>query len=295
VDSGASGWSWFAPADGFGNSLELVNPALGNSSGQNWSPSATLGGTPGAPNSIASTDVAPLILEPTHFPPVPRSTEPVAITARVRDELTNGVASVRLFYRDHTGTSPGAFSSTNMLDDGAHSDGLNRDGLFGAVLPAAANGSIIEFYIQATDTTGHSRTWPAPTWETNNTFAQLANALYQVDDEVISDFMPALRVVLTGSENAVFPWNNRDSDAEVNATFISTDGDGTKIRYLSGVRIRGAGSRNGTVVNNRVNIPNDNRWNGLQAINLNSQYPNRGARWRRFRWSRRRLRYVYHG
>jgi hypothetical protein len=272
VDNGASGWSWFASADGFGNSIELVNPTLGNISGQNWLPSTNAGGTPGAPNSTASADVAPLILDPTHFPSVPRSTEPVAITARVRDELTNGIASVRLFYRDHTGTSPGTFSSTNMLDDGAHSDGLNRDGLFGAVLPAAVNGSIIEFYLQATDTTGHSRTWPAPTWETNNTFAQLANALYQVDDEEIADSMPAFRIVMTGSERAIFPWNNRDSDAEVNATFISADGDGTKIRYLSGVRIRGAGSRSQTPPNNRVNIPNDDRWNRLQAINLNGQY-----------------------
>jgi hypothetical protein len=272
VDNGASGWSWFAPADGFGNSLELVNAALGNASGQNWLPSATLGGTPGAPNSTASANVAPLILEPAHFPPVPRSTDLVTITARVRDELTSGVASVRLFYRDHTSTTPGPFASTNLLDDGAHGDGLNRDGLYGAVLPAMPNGTVIEFYVQATDTSGLSRTWPAPTWDTDNTFAQLANALYQVDDEVISDFMPALRVVLTGSEYAAFPWANRNSDAEVNATFLSIDGDGTKIRYLSGVRIRGAGSRNQTIPNNRVNIPNDNRWNGLQAINLNSLY-----------------------
>jgi len=272
VDNGASGWSWFAPADGFGNSIELVNPALGNASGQNWSPSANRGGTPGTPNSTAAANVAPLILEPTHFPPVPKSTDTVAITARLLDEQANGVASARLFWRQHTENDIVSFTSTNLFDDGAHGDGLNRDGLYGAVLPAFPNGTVIEFYVQATDTSGLSRTWPAPTWETNNTFAQLANALYQVDDEVISDFMPAFRAVLTGSENAVFPWGNRQTDAEVNATFISIDGDGTKIRYLCGVRIRGAGSRNQTVPNNRLNIPNDNRWNGLQAVNLNSLY-----------------------
>ena len=275
VDNGASGWSWFSAADGFGNSLELVNPLLPNTSGQNWLSSMNAGGTPGAANSVANLPqggVAPLILDVTHFPPVPRSTDPVAITARVRDELSNGVASVTLFYRNHTTTAPGAFSSTNMFDDGAHGDGLNGDGLFGAVLSAFANGTVIEFYVQASDTDGNTRTWPAPTWNTDNTFGQLANALYQVDDEVIPNPMPIVRIVLSGSERAVFPPGNRQSDAEANNTFISTDGDGTKIRYLAGVRVRGAGSRTRNPPNNRLNIPNDNRWNGLQAVNLNGQF-----------------------
>ncbi len=272
VDDGASGWAWFSAADGFGSSLELINPALGNDSGQNWAPSAGLGGTPGAPNSQARTNVAPLILDVTHAPALPRSTDPVTITARLLDEQASGVASVRLYWRTNGATTPPPFASANLLDDGAHGDGSARDGLYGVVLPAAARGTVVEFYVEATDTGGLTRTWPAPTWETNQTFAPLANALYQVDDEVIADSMPALRVVLTGSENANFPWSSRDSDAEVNATLISTDGDGTHIRYLCGVRIRGAGSRSQTVPNNRLNIPNDHPWNGLTAINLNSQY-----------------------
>lgn len=269
---GSSGWSWFSAADGFGSSLELINPALGNDSGQNWLPSSGIGGTPGRANSVAAGDVAPLLLDVSHTPAVPKSTEPVTITTRVRDESAGGIANVTLFYRNHSTASPGPFVSTNMFDDGGHNDGLGNDGLYGAVLPAGLNGTIIEFYVSASDTTGHVRTWPAPTWDTNNTFGQLANALYQVDDEVISNPMPAFRVVLTGTEDAVFPTPNRNSDAEVNSTFISMDGDGTKIRYRSGVRIRGAGSRSQPVPNNRVNIPNDNRWNGLAALNLNSQY-----------------------
>ena len=61
---------------------------------------------------------------------------------------------------------------------------------------------MIEFYVQATDASGLVRTWPAPTWETNNTFAQLANALYQVDNEVITNSMPAIRLVMSGTEDA---------------------------------------------------------------------------------------------
>ncbi len=272
VDNGASGWSWFSGADGFGSSLELIHPALGNDSGQNWAPSASAGGTPGAPNSKAQANVAPLILDVTHSPAVPRSTDPVTITARLLDDPSGSVTGARLFWRPNVTANPPAFASTNLFDDGAHGDGAARDGLYGVILPPAARGTVVEFYLEATDNAGLTRTWPAPTWETNQTFAQLANALYQVDDEVISDFMPALRVVLTSAENTSFPWANRDSDAEVNATLIATDGGGTRIRYLCGVRIRGAGSRSQTVPNNRLNVPNDNPWNGRTALNLNSQY-----------------------
>jgi len=273
ADDGVAGWSWFSAADGFGHSLELVNPILPNGEGQNWLTSTNSGGTPGVANSVAASNVAPLLLDVTHFPPVPRSSDAVSITARVRDELGAGVSNVTLFWRNHTTTSPGAFGSTNMFDDGAHGDGLSGDGLFGAVLPAMANGTVIEFYVEATDTSGLSRTWPAPTWNTNGTFAQLANALYQVDDEnIATNGMPVIRVVLSGTERAIFPPGNRQSDALMNNTFIATDGTGTEVHYLSGVRVRGAGSRTRTPPNNRVNIPNDHRWNGLAAVNLNGQF-----------------------
>lgn len=272
VDDGATGWSWFNAADGFGNSLELINAALPNDAGQNWSSSAGIGGTPGQPNSVAAADIAPLVFDVTHFPVVPRSSETVTITARVRDELPNGVTGVTLFYRDHTFPGAGTFVSTNMFDDGAHGDGQSGDKIYGVRLPAAANGTVIEFYVRAVDGGGLTRTWPAPTWNVDGTFGQLANALYQVDDEIIANTMPVMRIVMTGTERASFPYSDRDTDAESNVTLISQDGDGTKVRYLGGVRIRGAGSRGQTPPNNRLNIPNDNRWNGFSAVNLNAMY-----------------------
>jgi hypothetical protein len=122
------------------------------------------------------------------------------------------------------------------------------------------------------DSAGRSRTWPAPAWDTNNVTGQFANALYQVDNESIANTMPAIRLVLSGTERAIFPPNNRNSDAAMNATMISADGDGTKVRYGASVRVRGAGSRTRNPPNNRVNIPNDNRWNGAKSVNLNGQF-----------------------
>ncbi len=272
TDNGVVGWAWFSAASGFGSSLELVDTALPNDAGQNWLASTTLNGTPGRANSVLSTNTAPLVLDVTHFPPVPRSIDPVAITARVQDEQSNAVQSVTLFYRSHTTSSPGAFLTAQMFDDGQHRDGVAGDGLYGAVLPSTPNGTVVEFYVQATDQFGLSRTWPAPAWDGDTPVGQLANALYQVDNEVISNPMPSIRLVLSGTEDAIFPPGNRNTDAEMNATMITMDGDGTKVRYNTGVRVRGAGTRSRTPPNNRVDIPNDNRWNGLSAINLNSQF-----------------------
>ena len=272
TDNSASGWSWFCAADGFGSSLELVNPALPNDLGQNWLSSLIPDGTPGRANSVLSNTVAPFLAEVTHFPPVPRSTNSVTISARVWDQQSNGVQSVTLFYRNHGTTTPPAFSSVAMFDDGAHDDGAAHDGLYAATLAPQANRAVIEFYVQALGTSGLTRTWPAPTWETNNTFAQLANALYQVDDESSATNMPFLRVIMTESERSQLNAIDTASDAEMNATFLSLDGDGPQVRYNAGVRLRGAGSRSGTPKNYRVNVPNDHLWNGRSRFNLNSRY-----------------------
>jgi hypothetical protein len=70
-ESGHRGWQWSEQTDGGGKSLELINPALSNEFGQNWSASKVDGGTPGRVNSVASDDVAPLIQDVIHFPIIP--------------------------------------------------------------------------------------------------------------------------------------------------------------------------------------------------------------------------------
>src|SRR2546425_684917 len=68
-----------------------------------------------------------------------------------------------------------------------------------------------------------------------------------------------------------------DSDAEMNATWITTDGvvtggTTTQLRYNVGVRNRGHGSRQSNPNNYHVNIPADRSWKNRTGINLNSQY-----------------------
>ena len=270
LDRGTRGWEWQAGHDGAGLSLELIQPNLANDNGQNWASSFVPEGTPGAVNSAAAANVAPLLYEVEHAPAVPRSTDAITIHARVVDELTNGF-TVTLFYRVATSTTPPAFTSTPMFDDGAHNDGLAGDGVYGAVLSALANGTILEFYVRTSDGSA-SRTWPAPALDEFLTPVQAANAQLQVDNEVFAGGQPILRLIMTAAERQMLAEINQNSDAEMNTTLVSIDGADTKIRYGTGVRIRGAGSRGAAVKNHRVNIPSDRPWNGLTAINLNSLY-----------------------
>lgn len=274
LSSSFRGWVWYADHDGGGKSLELMNPGLPNQHGQSWASSVPLGGTPGVANSVFRTNAAPLILDVQHLPAVPSSADPVTISARIRDEASAGLV-VQLFFRDHSTQFPAPFANVDMLDDGQHGDGLAGDGLYGFVLPAAANGAVIEFYVSATDSAGNGRTWPAAAEPAPDEFGeptQSANALYQVDDGIYTGTQPVYRLVMTETERVEFQNISRNSDAQMNVTLVSTDPSGTEVRYNGGLRVRGAGSRGRTPHNSRLNLPNDRLWYGVSEVNLNSQF-----------------------
>ncbi|MCX7872391.1 MAG: lamin tail domain-containing protein [Verrucomicrobiae bacterium] len=273
------GWEWYCAADGYGKSFELVQKELPNEYGQNWKTSSVNGGTPGASNSVASTNIPPMILDVIHIPAVPTPTNIVTVRARILDEQTNNIV-VTLYWRDATSTTPSAFSSQPMFDDGQHNDGIKGDMVFAAQIPPMANNTIIEFYVEAVDNLGLIRTWPAPAYETNGvSLGQVANALYQVDSTASAKFkQPIYRLIMTGAENQELQsiWGDdnlsRRINAEMNGTFIAIDDSGTDVRYLCGFRNRGNGTRGAVPHNFRVNIPNDRRWKGQQAFNLNTMY-----------------------
>jgi hypothetical protein len=267
------GWSWVSAADSAGSSLEKRNPTLAKNTGQNWGSSAAAGGTPGAANSLRSTNVAPLITGVKHAPAVPRSTDPVAITANLTDELaaTSTSLAATLYWRVATTASPGAFQTAAMANDGT--------GTFTATLAPLADKAIVEFYVSATDGT-LTRTWPAPTSEGQN-----ANCVYQVDNEAIAGPAPSYRLILTGAENAAFATYTGGTttgggmgggggggsigDRQFNFTLVASTGDDTTIRYLSSMRVRGNSSRNYTIKPLRISLPTDDRWDGVSDFLIN--------------------------
>jgi hypothetical protein len=269
LDNEHEGWDWVQPASGGGSSLELINPALTNNEGQNWHASTVAQGTPGAANSVASSNIAPMILDVSHFPLVPKSTDPVTITAKLVDEA-GAAQSATVFWRLDGEPS---FTPATMVDNGTNGDALAGDGVWTAVLPAQQDKTIVEFYVRAQDSTGNARTWPAPT---DDAGTQGANALYQVDDTAYSGRQPIYRLIMTEAERAelsLIGSRNPDaqSNAKMNATFIAIDSVGQQLRYLTGVRNRGHGSRLGRPNNYHVVIPSDDPWKGRTAINFNAR------------------------
>ena len=260
-----AGWEWVSAADGFGSSLELRQSGLDNSTGQNWRTSTANNGTPGAVNSVATANVAPLVLGVSHLPAVPRSTNSVTILARITDESASGL-TVRLWRRDAATSDP--FVSVAMLDNGASNDGAPNDGLYGVVLAPQANGAITEFYIEATDAGSNTRTWPAAADLGGGNFAQEANALFQVDDEFYAGKQPVYRIIMRPSDRNNF-FGNFDR-VQRNATLITVEGSDVQIRHSCFTRRRGASSFGSTPPTMKFGIPRDRPWNNKTSMNLNS-------------------------
>jgi len=270
MDEGHQGWVWATAADGGGGALELRNPRLTNKMGQNWLATAPFAETPGAVNGGSSNNIAPLIREVRHSPAIPTSSDFVTVVARLTDESSDGL-SATVFYREASMT-PGAFVSLAMADNAVNGDGDAGDGVFGATLPAFADGAVVEFYVEASDGV-NLRTWPAPT---DGTGGQGANALYQVEDAPMESDqgLSVYRVILSESEEDEFAFANFDerSNAMMNATFIARLHDETTVRYLAGIRRRGAGSRSANPRTFRLELPGDRPWQGSSKLNLNARY-----------------------
>ncbi|UCG55979.1 MAG: lamin tail domain-containing protein [Phycisphaerales bacterium] len=291
-DRGHRGWLWVSEHDGGGNSLSLINPAMPNEYGQNWTASAANYGSPGMSNFVYEGNIAPLILDVTHSPIIPRSDDLVAVSARIIDEVKTGVA-VTLHYRVDTSVyedediypqhEPGSYSDLTMYDDGAHGDGEAGDGLYGAEIPPQPDGTIVEFYLETRDAMYNSRTWPGPSLVDEKP-EQVTNAFYQVDDAFDLQThrepggQPIYYLIMTERDKGRLldigdrEGGEHNSDAQMNVTLVSVDGTDVQVRHNLGVRNRGHGSRNDPPNNYRLNFAHDRPWKGVTAVNLNTKH-----------------------
>ncbi len=126
-------------------------------------PVPQMAGTPGRENSVrarlrletGSDNLGPVISKVLHVPAVPGDLEPIHVRARVTD--SDGVASVEAFHQKDRATT---FESASLHDDGAHDDGDAGDGLYGGEIPGYALRSLVNFYVEAKDSLGRTRTFP---------------------------------------------------------------------------------------------------------------------------------------
>jgi hypothetical protein len=99
-------------------------------------------------------------------------------------------------------------------------------------------------------------------WRLDGTGAFSAAAM--VDDGLHGDTLPG-----DGIFGASLPVQAAGTVVEF---YVSRDGTGSKLRYRSGVRNRGNGSRSAQPQSLRNNFPDEDPWDDVTALNLNTQY-----------------------
>ncbi|MHC4371071.1 MAG: CotH kinase family protein, partial [Planctomycetota bacterium] len=292
TDRGHRGWLWVTAHDGRGKSLELINSALPNDYGQNWRASEPDGGTPGTINSVADGNIAPMIVDVAHYPTIPGAEDSVTVSARIIDEAASGISAALLYRRDtsvyedediYRRHDAADYEVVWMFDDGAHDDGRAADGIYAAQIPPQPDAAIVEFYVHAGDGEANTRSWPPPSIM-DGSLEQVTNAFYQVDDLAGKglDWTPGRQpiyyvIMAEADKGRLLDIGDREggehnSDAQMNASFVSVDGVDIQVRHNLGVRNRGHGSRNDPPNNYRLNLPHDRPWKDVAAVNLNTKY-----------------------
>ncbi len=266
---------WPRSPDGRGPSLELINPAFGNDNPCSWGasqPTDTSLGTPGTQNSVYSPDnIPPCIIDVTHTPVFPTSSQPVTITAMVDDN--SEVMAVTVHYRPEEATY---YATLPMVDDGTGADPVAGDLLYTTVVPAYADGQYVEFYVTAIDDGGAEQLMPngAPTFTSDETGLPVTiSYLYQVEDTPPNSALPIYRLIMTG-EN----WNElttRDlfSDVLLDATFVYSQ----EVFYNVGVRYRGESTRNIWPRPYRIKFRDEHEFEDRERVNLVSDELGREA------------------
>ena len=115
-------------------------------------------GTPGAANSRGIAAPAPEVDFMKHSPPVPTSTQPVVVSARVSSATPLGAVS--LLQRLDSTNINAAWTTLAMNDGGTNGDVLAGDGIWSATVPARANAAITQFYIKAAAANGQENECP---------------------------------------------------------------------------------------------------------------------------------------
>ena len=226
------------------------------------------GGTPGAANSRRQTNIGPTYNDFRHTPVRPTGGQPVTVTAVAQDPDT--VASMYLYYS----VNGGAWANVAMGPTGAA-------GTYAGNVPGQAAGSVVQFYVRATDGAGATSTYPAA--------GANSRALYKVsapgtNNPNTHDF----QILMTAADTALMHRDtNVMSDQELGGTVVYESGEGaqklTKVYYDVGVGLKS--SQRGRLDPNRVgfniNFGPDNPFRGVHptvSFDRSGGWSGRGGR-----------------
>jgi|GEM_PF-1007248 len=147
------GGGWPGLPDGNGPSLELLHPALDNALPISWDPSSVDDGTPGQRNSVYTENVPPTCKDGERLIDLPTHSD--AVTVEVIAYDYEGLARVQLMLNTGQG-----YLAVSMNDNGVNGDAAAGDSVYSAIIPAQAAGTVVKYYVVATDNVGQQDTWP---------------------------------------------------------------------------------------------------------------------------------------
>ncbi|MCA9264516.1 MAG: lamin tail domain-containing protein, partial [Planctomycetales bacterium] len=177
---------------------------------ENW-------GTPGLANSTAVDNIGPTYSNLLHGPTVPAENQDIRISVNADDP--DGIQQMLVYYA----VDGGAFSTVSMTTSG--------NGEYVGVIPGQPAESIIQFYVEGTDSRGAVSTFPAAGPD--------SRALIQVQDDAAGNLgSHNFRIVMTTTDSDRLHLNtNVMSNARIGATVIY---DESEIYYDVGVRLKGS-------------------------------------------------------
>ena len=202
-------------------------------------------GTPGLANSTAVANAGPTATGLAQQPVVPGGGVPVTVSAAVADP--QGVAAVQLYYR----VNSGAWQNIAMT--------LGAVGRHTGTVPGQAAGSLVQFYLRATDGSGAVADYPAD-GAAGGFFYRVAN-----NDADASGLRANLRILVAPEhETLLFTNTNRMGNDTFPATVIE---DERTAYYGCRVRLKGSafGRYAATEFGYSIDFPADQPFRGVHV------------------------------
>lgn len=145
------------------------------------------------------------------------------VTVRATVSFPTGVFGVKLFYANGL---VGNFTSVDMYDDGNHDDGLAGDGIYGAIIPAAAAGSWIRFYIEATANNPSKTVKYEPEGAEHNVYVYIISPVSANDNDVVINEIMASNSTTVQDPNGEYDdwielYNNSNQPKDISGFFLT--------------------------------------------------------------------------
>ncbi|MFL2451842.1 MAG: lamin tail domain-containing protein [Verrucomicrobiales bacterium] len=233
-------------------------------------------GSPGSANGALVSAAPPALSSLSHKPAVPKSNEPVTVSALVSGDAD----SVKLIYRQDSSSNDREWKSVNMNDSGSGGDSNARDGIWSAqILDQGVDNRIVQFYISATSSNGQKITLPSRAPE--------IPAMYVVDNDEITTDVTSYRWIvseydrrsLTSGSSAAWDWKFPNLSNSYKKTTLIVDEK--EIFYNCQIRPSGspwhAGDRSNFTKRGKFKLPRDKRLRALSKLSWDNTPAAEGA------------------